>query len=144
MSDDGIVMVFQTGDMRKLLGRATNLPITIPPEGLRDSILQEERLQRDLARDEELQRNRSDLWRSLEAARRAANHADKAVNARLRALGLKPIRPRMSLSQRRQELRRLHERNVAAIAALRGRLAKSPSASRGTRSARSRSRRADG
>ena len=100
---------------------------------LRRSILEEEGLRSAVARDEELRQSRPDLWRSLEAARRAENRETAATNRRLRALGLEPLRLRLSLAQRRQELRRLEARNMAEIAALTSKQTKSAATARGTR-----------
>ena len=83
---------------------------------LRMSILQDERLRRELTQAEEIQRTEPARWRSLEAARRARNSEEVATNRRLHSLGLPPIRPELSLAQRRQELQRLQRRIVAEIA----------------------------
>jgi hypothetical protein len=86
---------------------------------LRMSILQDERLRRELTKAEEIQRTEPARWRSLEAARRARNRETAATSRRLVSLGLAPIRPELSLAQRRQELQRLQRRTVAEIAAFR-------------------------
>jgi hypothetical protein len=99
---------------------------------LRASILDEERLGRELARDEEIQRAEPARWRSLEAARGKRNREIGAANQRLSSLGLTPVRPELSLAQRRQELQRLQRRNVAEIAAFTAASAVSPENPRGT------------
>jgi hypothetical protein len=110
---------------------------------MRHSILEEERLQRAVTRDEELRRTRPDAWRSREAERRAENKEIAATNRRLRAAGLEPLRLRPTLAQRRQELQRLRQQNVAEIAAFKAKSANSGPKPRGTRLARRRSRRVD-
>ena len=107
---------------------------------LRYSILDEERLQRAIASDEELRRTRPDVWQSREAERRAENGEIAATNRRLRALGLEPLRLQPSLAQRRQELQRLQQKNVAEIAAFTAKSGKSGPKLRGTRLARRRSK----
>ena len=83
---------------------------------LRWRIIAEDRLQRQIARDEALQRADPALRRRNEAARVARNRDQKAVNARLRAAGLQPIAPEPSLKQRLKELQQLEARNRAEIA----------------------------
>jgi hypothetical protein len=85
---------------------------------LRMSIMREERLQQQIARDEELRRTNPAGSRSREAARNAVNRDFERTNQRLRALGLEPVGPEGSLGRRRQELQRLKKRNAAAVAAL--------------------------
>ena len=132
--------------MKQSLGRTTEhrgRPLALSAAVLRASILEEERLQRDAASDEELSRTRPEIWGALEAQRRAANRDLEATNRRLRGLGLEPVRPRPSLAQRRQELQRLKQRNVAATAAFTREQAKSTPQPHRTRAARRRSGRSD-
>ena len=93
---------------------------------LRASILDEERLQRQLTSDEEIQQSEPARWKSLEAARRARNREAAAMNRRLSSLDLAPVRPDLSLAQRRQELQRLQRRIVAEIAAFKAASAETP------------------
>jgi hypothetical protein len=62
--------------MAKKVGHTTErrgLSGYIEASRLRDAILEEESLRRAVASDEELCRTRPDVWRSLEAKRRAKN-----------------------------------------------------------------------
>ena len=125
--------------MTKRLGQTTGpdeLGREIAAWQLRMSILQEERLGRELARAEEIQRTEPARWRSLDAARRARNREATATSRRLVSLGLAPVRPELSLAQRRQELERLQRRNAAEIAAFTAASAVSPENPRGTPLAR--------
>ena len=79
-------------------------------------ILQEEFLRRDVAREEALRKENPTLWRQMESARRARNRENAAVNRRLRAEGLPPIEPQLSLAQRVKKLQRLEASNKAKSA----------------------------
>jgi hypothetical protein len=79
-------------------------------------ILQEEFLRRDVARDEALRKENPALWRRLESGRRARNRETAALNRRLRAEGLRPIEPQLSMSQRVKKLQRLEASNKAKSA----------------------------
>ena len=68
----------------KRIGQLPSASETLAASRLRDAILEEERLQRSVDRDEELRRTRPDVWRSLDERRRAANRAAAATNRRLR------------------------------------------------------------
>jgi hypothetical protein len=143
--DDGIVV--ERRSAMAATRRIGQLPLwaseTLAASRLRDAILEEEWLQRRVDQDEELRRTRPDIWRSLDAKRRAANRAAAATNRRLRALGLQPIATEPSLGQRRQKLQRLKRQNVAAIAAFRRTVPEIDGKSRGMPLARRRSGRGD-
>ena|SRR5687768_13946258 len=94
-------------------------PNDLPPLSdieLRWRIIQEDRLRRQLARDEAMRRSDPGQWRRADAARVARNRDQKALNDRLRAAGLRPIEPEPSPRQRLKELQQLGARNRAEIA----------------------------
>jgi hypothetical protein len=109
---------------------------------LRLAIIEEERLRLAIARDDAFRAESPEVWRRVEIARRAENRNVAAINRRLRALGLTPMRLSPSLGRRRQELRRLQARNAAIIAARGADPSESGEKSRGTKLAGSRRRRA--
>ncbi len=113
----------------------------VPVDRLRDMIVTEERLRREVARDEEFRTAHPAAWFALESARRVANMDTTAINRRLRALGLPPLSLSPSLVQRKQKLRRLEAQNAARIAAFRAGPSKSGASRDGTALARSRPRR---
>jgi hypothetical protein len=82
----------------------------------RMEILEEEFLRRDVARDEALRQENPSLWRHMESGRRARNRETAALNRRLRAEGLRPIEPQLSLAQRVKKLQRLEALNKAKSA----------------------------
>jgi hypothetical protein len=132
--------------MRKKLGHATAGHDTagfIAASQLRFSILEEERLRRSIAADEETRRTHPDAWRAGEASRRAENREIAEMNRRLRALGLEPVSLEPSLAQRRQNLQLLERRVAAEIAIFRRRSGKNRPKPGGTRLARRRSGRSD-
>lgn len=110
---------------------------------LRWSILEEDHLRRKIADDEGVQRTRPDLWRRLEAERRAENTVIAATNERLRAAGLAPVRLRPTLARRRQNLQRLERRNAAEIANFQAQKANDRAVKIGTPFARRGTRRGD-
>jgi hypothetical protein len=108
---------------------------------LRLAIIEEERLRLAIARDDAFRAESPEAWRRVEIARRAENRNVAAINRRLRALGLKPMRLSPSLGRRRQE-RRLQARNAAIIATRGADPSESGEKSHGTKLAGSRRRRA--
>jgi len=82
----------------------------------RMEILEEEFLRRDLTRDEALRKQNPSLWRQMESQRRARNRETAVLNRRLRAEGLRPIEPQLSLEQRVKKLQRLEASNKAKSA----------------------------
>jgi hypothetical protein len=82
----------------------------------RMEILEEEFLRRDVTRDEALRKEDPSLWRQLENGRLARNRETAALNRRLRAEGLQPIEPQLSLAQRVKKLQRLEALNKAKSA----------------------------
>jgi len=77
-------------------------------------ILEEDSLRRAITRDETLARQHPDQWRKLESDRLRKNSEQSALNQRLRAEGLRPIEPELSLQQRKTKLRQLEARNRTA------------------------------
>lgn len=142
VGDDGTVVGRDGRHVSKNVGHATacdEMADFIAASQLRWSILDEERLRRSIAYEEERRRTNPEAWRKREASRRAENRESAETNRRLRTLGLEPIRPLPSLAQRRQELQRLERENAAQIATFRGRSSKSLTKPRGRPLARRRS-----
>jgi hypothetical protein len=99
---------------------------------LRQSIIDEDQLARQVSRAQQMRRDAPAVWQHLEASRRARNEELALLNARLRALGLKPVASSPSLKAREQKLQRLRERNAAIAATLTKSPRKSGQKSRGT------------
>ena len=86
---------------------------------LRSDVIEEERLRRQVDADEKLKRTSPDVWQRMEERRRKVNDQTAAINRRLTALNLEPLWLLPSLGNRRQQLKRLERKNMAAIASLR-------------------------
>ena len=91
---------------------------TLDKSMLRTWIIEEYRLRKEVARQEELRRNNPDVWRWQEDIRIAGNRADAALNRELREAGCQPVAPSPSLNQKVKKLQQLEARNRAAIATL--------------------------
>lgn len=99
---------------------------------LRQSILEEDRLRRSVADDEEEQRADPDRWQRRESERLARNSEMDVTNQRLRDLDLPAMPLELSLAQRRRKLHVLEARNAAETARLRGEPIESGQNPRGT------------
>jgi hypothetical protein len=79
-------------------------------------IIEKEHLRRDVARESAFREKHPRLWCELEKARKGRNRETAALNRRLRAEGLRPVRLEPSLEQRVKKLQQLDARESARTA----------------------------
>jgi hypothetical protein len=123
--DDGIVVhsiqektmpVRALEDVGRRLKRASAILARLSDSDRRLEIIEEEHLRRDIARHSALREKHPDLWGELEQARKSRNRETGALNRRLRAEGLRPVKLEPSLEQRVKKLQQLDARESARTA----------------------------
>ena len=80
------------------------------------AIIEEEHLRRDVAQETAFREKYPRSWADLDKARKSRNRETAALNRRLRAEGLRPVRLEPSLEQRVKKLQQLDARESARTA----------------------------
>jgi hypothetical protein len=103
-------------EAKRRLRKAGAISTLMSDSKRRIQIIEEEHLRRDIARHSALREKHPDLWGELEKVRKSRNRETAALNRRLRAEGLRPVRLEPSLEQRVKKLQQLEARESARTA----------------------------